>query len=219
MTTTDGRVEKRYTFILKDELLPRDESTGREQATISWECDFELPPQTTPGETHDRSVFIPWASFNPTYRGKLKKDADPLDTAKIKRVSIMMRRCVHSHSRPRGLLSQPGLTDCNGSFFGAQEGDFSLSIARISALATVPTSSASILAPQTKDVDAAKLERGPESEGSFGATPDRDPLGVCQPEDSLCRGWLLTSPQTLRRMVLALAGAAAVAWIVYRVAC
>ncbi len=30
-------IEKRYTFILKDELLPPDEKTGREQSTISWE--------------------------------------------------------------------------------------------------------------------------------------------------------------------------------------
>lgn len=93
LTPTDSYLaEKRYTFILKDELLPKDSTTGREQATISWECDFELPPQTTPGETHDRSVFIPWDSLNPTYRGKLKKDAEPLDTSRIKRMSIMMRR-------------------------------------------------------------------------------------------------------------------------------
>ena len=43
--------EKRYTLILKDTLLSRDPDTGREQATISWECDFDLPPQTIPGET------------------------------------------------------------------------------------------------------------------------------------------------------------------------
>lgn len=52
--------EKRYTLILKDELLPPDHQTGREQATISYECDFELPPQTEPGESHNRSVFIPF---------------------------------------------------------------------------------------------------------------------------------------------------------------
>ena len=84
--------EKRYTLILKDTLLSRDPETGREQATISWECDFDLPPQTVPGETKDRTVFIPWVSLNPTYRGKLKKDAEPLDLKKIKRFSIMMRR-------------------------------------------------------------------------------------------------------------------------------
>ena len=84
--------EKRYTLILKGTLLSRDPETGREQATISWECDFDLPPQTVPGETKDRTVFIPWDSLNPTYRGKLKKDAEPLDLKKIKRFSIMMRR-------------------------------------------------------------------------------------------------------------------------------
>ena len=90
--------EKRYTLILKDTLLSRDPETGREQATISWECDFDLPPQTVPGETKDRTVFIPWDSLNPTYRGKLKKDAEPLDLKKIKRFSIMMRRYVSLNS-------------------------------------------------------------------------------------------------------------------------
>ena len=84
--------EKRYTVILKDELLPKNEDNGREQATISYECDFELPPQAEPGETEDRKVFIPWKSFNPTYRGRVKKDAKPIDLASVKRFSIMMRR-------------------------------------------------------------------------------------------------------------------------------
>jgi hypothetical protein len=91
-TDSDGYTEKRYTLILKDTLLSRDPDSGREQATISWECDFDLPPQTVPGDTKDRTVFIPWESLNPTYRGKLKKDAEPLDLKKIKRFSIMMRR-------------------------------------------------------------------------------------------------------------------------------
>lgn len=63
-------VEKRYTFILKDELFsPRED--GREQASISYEADFELPPQTIPGEAQGGFVFIPWASLNATYRGKV----------------------------------------------------------------------------------------------------------------------------------------------------
>ncbi|RMZ02343.1 hypothetical protein D0860_07261 [Hortaea werneckii] len=107
--------KKRYTFILKDELLPINPENGREQATISYETDFELPPQTVPGETRDRYVFIPFKSLNPTYRGKLQKDAPPLDTSNVKRMSIMMR-----------------------SFFGAQEGDFSLSIRAITALSQAP---------------------------------------------------------------------------------
>lgn len=161
--------EKRYTFILKDELRPPDETTGREQSTISWECDFELPSQTKPGKTHDRSVFIPWDSLNPTYRGKLKKDVDPLNTKKIKRMSIMMRRyetsqhCTDPFASCRLIFMQ--------SFFGAQEGDFSLSMKQISALSKVPTTSA--FASDTKDSDIAKLENGgpsakrqPESYGA-----------------------------------------------------
>ncbi|CAK1355051.1 hypotheticalsprotein [Cercospora beticola] len=107
--------KKRYTFNLKDELLPQDPDTGREQSSISYECDFELPPQTVPGDAHDKTIFIPWSSFNATYRGRPKKDAKPIDLKKIKRFSIMMR-----------------------SFFGTQEGDFSLSIRSISALQKVP---------------------------------------------------------------------------------
>ncbi|KAK3056292.1 hypothetical protein LTR09_002799 [Extremus antarcticus] len=114
--------KKRYTFILKDELLPPDEKTGREQSTISWECDFELSPQDKPGDVCDKSVFIPWDSLNPTYRGKLKKDADPLDLKKIKRMSIMMR-----------------------SFFGTQEGKFSLKIKNITVIEKAPKSSESKL--------------------------------------------------------------------------
>ncbi|KAK5120529.1 hypothetical protein LTR85_006184 [Meristemomyces frigidus] len=125
--------KKRYTFILKDELLSPNPENGREQATISYEADFGLPPQTQPGETHDRSVFIPWKSFNPTYRGKLKKDADPLDTTQIKRISIMMR-----------------------SFFGTQEGDFSLSIRSITAVSKAPEHGS--LLPL--GVDARQLEAG-----------------------------------------------------------
>lgn len=84
-------------MILKDTLLTRNPENGREQATISWECDFDLPPQTVPGDVKDKVVFIPWSALNPTYRGKLKKDAEPIDLKKIKRFSIMMRRCVSLH--------------------------------------------------------------------------------------------------------------------------
>lgn len=86
--------QKRYTFNLKDELLPVDPDTGREQSSISYEVDFELPPQSEPDHARDRDVFVPWSAFNATYRGKPKKDAKPIDLKKIKRISIMMRRCV-----------------------------------------------------------------------------------------------------------------------------
>lgn len=77
-------------------MLPPDPDTGREQSTISYECDFELPPQAEPGHAYDKSVFIPWSSLNATYRGKLKKDAKKIDLKKIKRMSIMIRRCAAS---------------------------------------------------------------------------------------------------------------------------
>jgi hypothetical protein len=89
---TNSYPEKRYTLILKDTLLSRDPDSGREQATISWECDFDLPPQTVPGDVKNKTVFIPWSALNPTFRGKLKKDAKPIDLKKVKRFSIMMRR-------------------------------------------------------------------------------------------------------------------------------
>ncbi|KAG4031524.1 hypothetical protein MFRU_009g02950 [Monilinia fructicola] len=94
--------QKQYTFIIKDEILPKSPN-GREQSTISWEFDFKGPA--------DHSIiFVKWADLKPTYRGREKNDANPLDLKNIKRFSIMMR-----------------------SFFGSQEGDFSLAINSISA--------------------------------------------------------------------------------------
>ncbi|PLB43438.1 NADH:ubiquinone oxidoreductase complex I intermediate-associated protein 30 [Aspergillus steynii IBT 23096] len=62
----------------------------------------------------DKGPFvIRWKDFRATYRGKDKEDAPPLDRSSIKRISIMMR-----------------------SFFGTQEGDFSLEIASIAAIQT-----------------------------------------------------------------------------------
>jgi len=76
---------------------------GREQSTVSWEYDFN-------GDKEDSKVFVKWDNFMPTYRGREQKDAKPLDLKNVKRISLMMR-----------------------SFFGTQEGDFSLSIASITA--------------------------------------------------------------------------------------
>ncbi|KAI1343024.1 CIA30 family protein-like protein [Xylariaceae sp. FL0016] len=72
---------KRYTLILKDEVLPK-RPDGREQSTVSWEYDFTAQETT---------LDIAWADFKPTYRGKPKPDAQPLKLSNIKRVSIMMR--------------------------------------------------------------------------------------------------------------------------------
>ncbi|KAI0103017.1 NADH:ubiquinone oxidoreductase intermediate-associated protein 30 [Nemania sp. FL0031] len=91
---------KKYTLILKDEILPK-RPDGREQSTVSWEYDFA-------GEGTE--LDIAWKDLKPTYRGKPKPDAKPLDLTSIKRISIMMR-----------------------SFFGEQEGPFGLELEHIAA--------------------------------------------------------------------------------------
>ncbi|KAF6822093.1 complex I intermediate-associated protein 30 [Colletotrichum plurivorum] len=70
---------------------------------------------------HTGEVKIPWGNFRATYRGKAKPDANPLDLSNIKRIGFMMR-----------------------SFFGEQEGDFSLVIAHLAAFSNRPTSSTSV---------------------------------------------------------------------------
>ena len=93
---------KRYTFVLKDEILPLMDD-GREQSTISYEYNFSA--------AGNYSVFVPWCELKPTYRGKEKNDASPLNTKNVKRWSFMMR-----------------------SFFGDQEGDFSVEIKSVKAV-------------------------------------------------------------------------------------
>ncbi|PMD48273.1 NADH:ubiquinone oxidoreductase complex I intermediate-associated protein 30 [Hyaloscypha variabilis F] len=75
--------DKKYTLILKDELLPKSPN-GREQSTVSWEYDFE-------GYDDGGKVFVHWDEFKATYRGREKKDAKPLDLKHVRRISLMMR--------------------------------------------------------------------------------------------------------------------------------
>ncbi|CRK20972.1 hypothetical protein HYQ45_006528 [Verticillium longisporum] len=119
---------KKYTLTLKDEILPR-RPDGREQSTVSWEFDFVHPDS---GE-----LFIRWADFKPTYRGKPKPDTPPLDLAHVQRISFMMR-----------------------SFFGEQQGDFELAINHVAAFSTRSSSrslslSSSITSVEVPDLDKA----------------------------------------------------------------
>ncbi|KAI4722465.1 CIA30-domain-containing protein [Aureobasidium sp. EXF-10727] len=118
-----AEADGKYTFILKDELLPRNPDNGREQATISWEYDFK-PCFGRSSLEKGGLVFVPWSGLKPTYRGKEKEHAAPINLKTIKRMSIMMR-----------------------SFFGDQEGPFSLTLRSISAVASSP-------------VEPGRLERG-----------------------------------------------------------
>ncbi|KAK7703603.1 hypothetical protein SLS64_008916 [Diaporthe eres] len=89
--------DRKYTLTLKDEVLPR-RPDGRDQSTVSWEYDFVVGDGkggtaagggSTAGSTR---LVIPFEEFKPTYRGKPKPDAEPLDLKNVKRVSFMMRR-------------------------------------------------------------------------------------------------------------------------------
>lgn len=85
---------------------------------------------------HSDLIWLIHSSLNPTYRGKIKKDAKPLDKNNIKRVSIMMRR-----QDPNLLSIANALTF--QSFFGTQKGGFSLTIGSIKALKETPSISES----------------------------------------------------------------------------
>lgn len=89
LSVTDAD-DKKYTFIIKDEILPPSPG-GREQSTISYEYDFQVPKTTTKEPT---VIFIPWSELKATYRGKEKEDAPKLNSRNVKRFSIMMRRYV-----------------------------------------------------------------------------------------------------------------------------
>jgi len=100
---------KRYTFNIKDELLPLDPDTGREQSTVSYEYDFVVSSNATSNGENIR-LFISWSELKATYRGREKHDAPELNRKSVRRFGIMCR-----------------------SFFGEQEGDFELVIERIGA--------------------------------------------------------------------------------------
>lgn len=84
---------KRYAFIIKDELLPRDPTSGREQSTTSWEYEFQVTSRSMDQSQPELvSIFIPWTALKPTYRGREKDPGRPIKLQDIRRVSIMMRR-------------------------------------------------------------------------------------------------------------------------------
>ncbi|KAJ5209349.1 hypothetical protein N7449_003728 [Penicillium cf. viridicatum] len=81
--------------------IPQQRSDSREQSALVWEYDFCASES-------GRVVRLSWKDLKPTYRGKPVEDARPLDLSHIRRFRIMIR-----------------------SFFGAQQGNFSLNIQSI----------------------------------------------------------------------------------------
>ncbi|KAI6713432.1 complex I intermediate-associated protein 30 [Diplocarpon mali] len=100
---TDG---KTYTLNFRDTVPPR--VNGVEQASVSWDYDFQIPATGTsaPAGKYKQFVFR-FEDLVPTYRGSVQNDTAPLNLTSIKRVNFMIR-----------------------SFFGRdqQEGDFELRI-------------------------------------------------------------------------------------------
>ncbi|PNS19843.1 hypothetical protein CAC42_7810 [Sphaceloma murrayae] len=146
----DNADGKKYTLILKDSLLPRNPDNGREQATTSYEYDFQTTSPASLDHPSSTTIHIPWSSFEPTYRGRKQDDAKPLKTAHIKRLSIMMR-----------------------SFFGTQKGSFSVTISSISAYPKSENNTTRSL-PSPGIDKGAPLSRPPI--GSSSGAPWRSPL-------------------------------------------
>ena len=88
--------DKRYTLTIKDEILPPDPDTGREQSTISYEYDFDVPVRTKcdsdDNGQDDTLLFVPWSAFTATFRGREKKNAPDLKLDSVRRFSLLMRR-------------------------------------------------------------------------------------------------------------------------------
>ena len=123
---------------MKDESERGKFDDGREKAGISWEVKFTSSHDSNEERTHEQareSFFFPWEKFKATYRGKEINDAEPLKTGHIRRVGIMMRRCVQEDPFAIHINMKCILTNAN-SYFGKQEGDFSLIIHSISAVRT-----------------------------------------------------------------------------------
>ncbi|KAI3391587.1 hypothetical protein diail_7045 [Diaporthe ilicicola] len=99
---------KTYTVNIKDTVVPP--VNGVEQASVSWEHDFQLPARSATAADDYDEVTVMFEDLIPTYRGRVQNDTAPLNLADIKRFSIMIR-----------------------SFFGqeAQAGDFELRIKSI----------------------------------------------------------------------------------------
>jgi hypothetical protein len=120
---------KRYTLTLKDKVLPK-RPDGREQSTVSWEYDF-----TTTHQGPHEQLRIAFGDLKPTYRGKSKPDATPLDLKNVKRISVMMRRSVSPNGASHSPRACVGINPTIGSFFGDQQGPFRLEIEYIAACA------------------------------------------------------------------------------------
>lgn len=81
---------KTYTLNIKDTVLPP--VNGREQATVSWEHDFQISASNITSTASYERVVVGFEDLVPTYQGRIQNDAAPLNLTGIKRVNLMIRR-------------------------------------------------------------------------------------------------------------------------------
>jgi hypothetical protein len=169
--------DKTYTLILKDtEALPQ-RPDGREQSTVSWEHDFCL------ARSSGGCLVMRFEDFKPTYRGRPKPGAEPLDLSRIVAMSIMMRRYVSSallRNSRRHFLSADRILEPNRcgvppantlfSHFGEQEGDFSLALHSIAAHRhnDGANKSGDDMAPRHSQQSEGIVKKGPDATESRG---------------------------------------------------
>ncbi|KAH7312235.1 complex I intermediate-associated protein 30-domain-containing protein [Stachybotrys elegans] len=132
--------DKRYAITLKDQLPRGRRPDGREKAAVSWEADFTAKHADGDMTGAPVQIFLPWSAFKPTYRGRDKGNVKPLDLTSIKRVGLMMR-----------------------SFFGQQDGDFSIDIHAVAARRPMPDPAA-VQQPTTRSVGSPQDEEEDEEE-------------------------------------------------------
>lgn len=126
-------------------------------------------------QSGDGKVFVAWDDLKPTYRGREKKDATPLDLKSIKRFTIMIRRY--------DLFAFIASFSNTASFFGSQEGDFSLSILSIAASTkhskSVSDSGELFTEPYKDDPKGATGAHGECMSVSRGGPTARECFGSC----------------------------------------
>lgn len=127
-TSPAAKEPTRFTFILKSALIST-RLDGRRESTISYEYTFDSSNsacdklENTSGPV-PVELRIPFRDFQATYRGRPQPDAEPLDSAEIKELSIMCRSDFDKQSGPFELIvesigaihseSREGLQDLYG---------------------------------------------------------------------------------------------------------
>ena len=76
---------------MKNEIPQHSADGSRKQSTMSYEAAF-IPVETLRDDTY---IVIPLKRFVGTYRGMRTILSPPLDTSRLKRFSIMMRRYAY----------------------------------------------------------------------------------------------------------------------------